>query len=166
VCGAVAAGVWALAQPLDKALFDSAYDDVEFLGKALTRGRGWYPAGLALHLFNGALFGALYANVAPWLPMPSFTRGPAVSLLEHCAGWPLTSLGDRVHPASDELVALNGNRRAFAQGAVRHLLFGAVLGELERRVNPPADRFVPPPPPDYSTNGHGSLEHAVTGEPL
>jgi hypothetical protein len=160
----VAACVWALAQPLDKALFDSAYDDIELLGKALTRGPGWYPAGLALHVANGAVAGAVYANVAPWLPVPTFLRGPAVSLLEHGASWPLVSLSNRVHPARDALVDLGGNRRAFAQGAVRHLLFGVVLGELERRVNPPPDRFVPPPPADYSSNGHGSLEHAISGE--
>ena len=32
VCGVVAAAVWALEQPLDKRLLDSAYDDVEWLG--------------------------------------------------------------------------------------------------------------------------------------
>ena len=50
VCGACAAAVWALEQPLDKLLFDGGYDDVELLGKAVVRGDGWYPAGVALHL--------------------------------------------------------------------------------------------------------------------
>src|SRR5690242_19712848 len=31
VCGAVAAAVWALEQPLDKAVFSSGYDDVAVL---------------------------------------------------------------------------------------------------------------------------------------
>jgi hypothetical protein len=33
MAGAVAAGVWAAQQPLDKRVFDSDYDDVELLGK-------------------------------------------------------------------------------------------------------------------------------------
>ena len=53
--GVVAAGVWAAQMPLDKRLFDSSYDDVELLGKAVAGDRRlWYPAGLALHLANGA----------------------------------------------------------------------------------------------------------------
>ena len=70
LAGAIAALAWAFQQPLDKLVFRSRYDDVELLGKAVTRGDGWYPAGLALHMQNGALFGAVYANVAPVVPLP------------------------------------------------------------------------------------------------
>jgi len=164
VCGACAAAVWALEQPLDKLLFECAYDDVEVLGKAVVRGDGWYPAGVAMHLTNGALFGAVYANVAPALPLPPVVRGPAAALAEHLALWRLTSVSDRYHPARKSLTQLAGNRRAFAQATVRHLLFGIVLGELERRVN-----TAPEPAPllsesDFSSNGHGSLEQAVSAE--
>src|SRR5215218_4018201 len=76
LAGAVAAGVWAAQQPLDKAVFGVEYDDVEVLGKAVTRGPAWAPVGVGLHLANGALFGALYANVAPRVPLPSWARGP------------------------------------------------------------------------------------------
>ena len=41
---------------------------------------------------------------------------------------------DRVHPARDDLPKLSGNA-AFAQATWRHLVFGVVLGELERRFN-------------------------------
>jgi hypothetical protein len=69
-----------------------------------------------------------------------------------------------VHPARKELPKLAGNPRALAQATWRHLVFGFVLGELERRLNAPEEAEVPP----YehvvvSTNGHGNLEHAVTG---
>jgi hypothetical protein len=166
VCGAVAAAVWAVQQPLDKLAFRSRYDDVELLGKAVTRGDGWYPIGLAWHMENGALFGALYANLAPVLPLPPTLRGPAVALVEHTALWPLTSLGDRLHPARRELPALAGNRRAFTQGLWRHLLFGAVLGELERRLNAEPEPVPPPAGADYSSNGHGRIEHTVSvGQP-
>lgn len=171
VSGVVAAAVWAVLQPLDKAAFSSRYDDVELLGRALVRGNGSYPVGLALHLGNGALFGAVYANVAPALPLPPVLRGPAAALAEHVGLWPLVAVIDRLHPAreSDGFHApredppwLGGNRVVYLQAAWRHLLFGVVLGELERRLNAepvptPAEATI-----DYSSNGHGSLEHAVS----
>jgi hypothetical protein len=53
-------------------------------------------------------------------------------------------------------------RRALAQATLRHLLFGVVLGELERRVNAEPEPVPPEPEVEYSNNGHGSLERAVT----
>ena len=163
LAGAVAAGVWALEQPLDKLLLRCRYDDVELLGRAVRNGPGWYRLGLVLHAQNGALFGALYANVAPGLPIPPALRGPAAALAEHFFLWPLTGLSDRFHPARGALPVLAGNRRAFVQATWRHLLFGLVLGALERRLNGDADSIPPGPPPDYASNGHGSLDRAVSG---
>jgi hypothetical protein len=160
----VAAGVWAAEQPLDKMLLDCPYDDVELLGKAVTRGSGWYPIGLAMHVWNGAVFGAVYSNVAGYLPVPPVLRGPVVALSEHLALWPLGSVSDRLHPARRELPDLRGNARAFAQSTVRHLLFGLVLGELERRLNAAPETAPPPSQLDFSSNGHGSIERAVSGE--
>ena len=154
--------MWALEQPLDKLVFSSRYDDVELLGKAVTRSQQWYPAGLALHLQNGAAFGAVYANLAPVLPVSPVLRGPIVAMVEHLAFWPLGALSDRFHPARKELPGFAGNRRAFAQAAWRHLLFGLVLGELERRLNAAPEPAPPEAEADFSSNGHGTLEHAVT----
>jgi hypothetical protein len=157
--GAVAAAVWAAQMPLDKRIFGSDFDDVELLGKALTRRGAWPAAGWALHLQNGAVFGALYANLAPRVPLPSWARGPAAALSENFATWPLVALADRLHPARAELPAAFASPRALAQSTWRHLLFGAVLGEIERRLNAPEEIE----PPDYlrsvSSNGHGRLEH-------
>jgi hypothetical protein len=164
VSGAVAAAVWAAEQPLDKLLLGSAYDDVELLGRAVVGGEAWYPAGLALHLGNGALFGAVYSNVAPFLPLPAPVRGPVAALTEHLALWPLTAVSDRFHPARKQLPQLAGDRRAFAQATIRHLLFGLVLGEVERRLNAAPEPAPPASPPDFSSNGHGSLEHAIPAE--
>jgi hypothetical protein len=161
VCGAVASVVWAIQQPLDKALFSSRYDDVEVLGRALRNGPGWYPVGLALHTQNGALFGAMYANLAPSLPIAPALRGPALALTELVATWPLAALSDRLHPARDQLPAIYRSRRAFAQATWRHLLFGFILGELERRLATGAGPFHGPPP-DYASNGHGSLDRAMS----
>lgn len=162
VSGAVAAAVWALQQPLDKMVFSSRYDDVELLGKAITRDAGWLPIGLGIHMADGALFGAVYATIAPALPVPPVLRGPALALSEHLALWPLVTLTDRLHPARSELPNLRGNRVAFLQAAWRHLLFGLVLGELERRINAEPEPEPPEPETPYSSNGHGSLEHAVS----
>ncbi len=164
VSGAVAATVWAAEQPLDKILFGSPYDDVELLGRAVVGNEAWYPAGIALHVGNGAVFGAVYSNVAPVLPLPPILRGPVVALAEHVALWPLTTVSDRLHPARKQLPQLAGNRRAFAQATIRHLLFGLVLGELERRLNTTPEPAPPLTPPDFTSNGHGSLEHAVSAE--
>jgi hypothetical protein len=163
LAGAVAAGVWAAQQPLDMRVFGVRYDDTELLGKAVTRGPAWPAVGLTLHLANGALFGAVYAGVSRAVPLPPWARGPAAGLGEHLASWPLVLLTDRVHPARDELPTLGTSAAAFAQATWRHLLFGVVLGELERRLNDePGDE-----PPSYehvvSTNGHGNIEHAITG---
>ena len=44
----------ARAAQLDKRLFDSKYDDVEILGKLVTRGDDWRPIGVALHMHGRA----------------------------------------------------------------------------------------------------------------
>jgi hypothetical protein len=158
----VAAGVWAAQQPLDKRIFGSGYDDVELLGKAVTRADGWYAVGVVLHLGNGALFGAVYSHLAPALPLPPALRGPAAASIQNVLFWPLGAVSDRVHPARRELTPLRGNRRAFAQATWRHLLFGVVLGELERRLNARPEPAPPQPEASYSSNGHGSLETALS----
>lgn len=135
LAGAVAAAVWAVQQPLDKRLFRFPFDDVELLGKAVTRGPRWRSVGTAVHLANGAAFGAVYANLAGRAQrVPAWARGPAAALAEHVASWPATALTDRFHPARAELPVLARSRRAFAQATWRHLLFGVVLGTVERRV--------------------------------
>jgi len=173
LAGAGAAVVWAAQQPLDKRVFGCAYDDVELLGRVVAPDGGaseWYPVGLALHVQNGAVFGALYAVVAPGLPLPAALRGPAAGLLEHLIGWPFVRLTDRWHPARAVLPGLTGNRRAFWQAAWRHALFGFALGELERRLNPPAPPASETAASDeeyveayVSSNGRGDIARAAVG---
>lgn len=161
LAGAAAAGIWSAQSQLDRRLFGVDYLDEELLGKAITRGPAWPAVGVAVHLLNGALFGAVYANVAPRVPLPAWARGPAAALAEHLATWPLTAVAARAHPARDELPVLWGSTAAFVQATWRHLLFGAVLGELERRLNEEDEQ--PPPPYAHmvSSNGHGDIERAV-----
>lgn len=133
--GAVATVVMTLEQPLDKRVFDSKYDDVEILGKLVTRGEHWRPVGFVLHVQNGAIFGAGYARLKPSLPGPPVLRGLLVGLIEHVAAWPLTVVFDRYHPARKELPKLAANRRAFGQATIRHAVFGIVLGLIEDALN-------------------------------
>jgi len=163
LAGAVAAGVWAAQQPLDKRVFGVEYDDVELLGKLVTRGSAWRPVGVALHVLNGAVFGAVYAGVAPAVQLPSWARGPLAGLAEHAATWPSTALIPVLHPAGDDFPPITLNPRAFAQATWRHALFGVVLGELERRLNAPEPAEVPSFDEVVSTNGHGDLEAALSG---
>jgi len=166
LAGAAAAAVWAAQQPLDRRFFGVAYDDTELLGRwVVPAGGPWQPAGVALHVANGAAFGAIYANVAPSLPVPAGLRGPLAGLAEHLATWPGTAVLDRVHPAGPDLPQLWGSGRAFAQATWRHVLFGFVLGELERRLNPPEDALEPVDDAVVSSNGHGSVEHLVSPGP-
>jgi hypothetical protein len=149
----------ALEQPLDKRLFESDYDDVELMGKLVTRGEEWRPIGLALHIQNGAMFGAVYAQLKPFLPGPAPLRGLLAGIVENTALWPAVELIDRHHPARKDLPDLAGNKRAFAQATFRHALFGIVLGVLEAALN---DRSADEPPEvPVSMNGHGNIEHAA-----
>src|SRR4051812_50003452 len=97
--GVIAALVWAAQQPLDKRVFESSYDDVELLGKLVTRGDSWPAAGMALHAGNGAVFGAAYAQVRPFVPGPPVLAGLAAGLLEHVAVWAAGGGIDPGHPA-------------------------------------------------------------------
>ena len=164
VAGAVAAAVWAAQQPLDKRVFGSDYDDVELLGKLLTRGPEWPAVGTAMHMLNGAVFGAAYASVRPLVPGPPVALGLGAALGEHVGLWPLGRLSDRYHPAREELEPLTGNVRAFAQATWRHAIFGLVLGVVEQRLNA---RLHEEPPAEIpaSSNGHGDIE-SVAATPV
>jgi hypothetical protein len=163
LAGAAAGAVWIAQQPLDKRVFGVDYDDAFLLGRlARLNGPAANAGGAAIHVANAAVFGALYANVAPSLPLPRALRGPAVALAEHLATWPLTMVVDRLDLGVPRLW---GNGPAFAQAAYRHVLFGLLLGEIERRVNPPEAELEPVDAEVVATNGHGSPEHLVATGP-
>jgi hypothetical protein len=152
LAGTVAAGVWLAQQPLDRRVFEFDHDDAGLLADLVRRP---LPVGVLLHLQNGALFGALYATLAPSVPVPPALRGPLAGLAEHLATWPTTAL---VAPRMWQ------SPRAFAQATWRHLLFGAVLGELERRLNPPAADLQPVSKEAAASNGHGTVDQLVAAQ--
>jgi hypothetical protein len=134
VAGAVAASIWSLLEPVDRRVFRCDYSDVAVLGKAVTRGRLWWPTGFALHAFNGALFGLAFDQARRRLPVPKQRLAIGMALTEHVALYPLGYFVDRYHPARGEpgIPPLLTNARAFGQATVRHALFGFLLGRLSR----------------------------------
>jgi hypothetical protein len=88
--------------------------------------------------------------------------GVGAAMAEHFGFWPIGILVDRYHPARKDLEPLQNNRRAFAQATWRHVLFGIVLSELERRLNDEAE-YEPLEGVDVASNGHGNIEHAAVG---
>jgi hypothetical protein len=130
--GAGAAALWAAQEPLDRKLFGCDYSDVAVLGKAVARESGWRPAGWALHLANGALFGLAYRAARQRLDVEPRRLALGLALAEHAVTYPLAAVVVRHHPARGEpgipLVLPSG--RAFAQATWRHALFGLVLGRL------------------------------------
>lgn len=132
--GALAATAWALLEPIDRRLFRCDYSDVAILGKAVTRRRGWLPAGLVLHAVNGAVFGLVYDAVRRRVPADHRRLALGMALAEHVALYPLGAFVDRYHPARGEagVPPLLTNARAFGQATLRHALFGVVLGRLVR----------------------------------
>lgn len=132
LAGAIAAAVWALQEPLDQRVLGYDYSDVAVLGKAMTRGPRWRAVGLALHLANGALFGAAFDEARRNLGVRPGRLALGMALTEHATLYPLCYFIDRYHPARGEpgIPPLLTSPRAFAQATWRHALFGAVLGRL------------------------------------
>ena len=157
LAGAAAAGVWAAQQPLDKRVFGVPYDDAELLGhRGGPRARRRSRSGSRIHLLNGA---AVRRRVRQRRRRPCRSRrglrGPLAGLAEHLATWPRP----RSWTACTRRATISptlGGRAAFSQAAWRHLLFGAVLGELERRLNPPEPEVPPIDAAAAASNGHGS----------
>jgi hypothetical protein len=125
LAGIVAAAVWAAAEPALGRAFRTSYSDVRLLSGLA--GTGPRPA-VALHLVNGAVFGAAFEKLGGRGPL----RGALAAQAENLALWPAMLLAQRIHPAcaSGEWPPLFAARRIFAYEVVAHCLFGAVLGLL------------------------------------
>jgi hypothetical protein len=129
--GLVAAGGWAAAEPAIQRVAGTRYSDVRLLGRAVVGGRAWPAVGLAVHLANGAVFGALFERAGG--------RGVKMGLIaaqaENALLWPGFLLVDRFHRdrRNGYWPRLATNRRVAAQEIIVHALFGGVLGALTQR---------------------------------
>jgi hypothetical protein len=126
--GAAAAGVWSAAEFAVARALGHGFTDTRLLGRMAST-RRWLPAGVLIHAFNGAVFGAAFAAAG--------ARGPLAGLrwagAEAVATWPGMALVDRIHPdrrSGRWPRPLLTDRRVMAQEAAMHALFGLVLGLL------------------------------------
>jgi hypothetical protein len=128
-----AAAAWVAAGPAVARLVapPTGYSDVRLLRGLLARdsARG-RAVGLAAHLVNGAVFGAIFARAGG----RGWKQGLAAAQIENVALWPGMALVDRVHPdrRSGAWPPLATNGRVFAYEVAVHALFGVVLGALVR----------------------------------
>jgi hypothetical protein len=129
VAGVVAAAAWGAAEPALGRLFQVPYSDIRLLGALVTTGPGWRRAGWALHLVNGAIFGAFFERLGGH----GVTRAVVAAQIENAALWaPGMAVVDRFHPdrTSGAWPPLSRNARVFAYEVATHTLFGIVLGAL------------------------------------
>ncbi len=134
LAGVAAAAAWAAAEPALARAFrpPAGYSDVRVLGALLTRdGPRWREVGLAAHVANGAVFGAVFSAVGG----RGWWQGVAAAKAENLALWPGMAVIDRLHPdrRSGAWPPLLTNGRVFLYETAAHALFGAVLGSLLRR---------------------------------
>ena len=116
-----------------------------------------------MHIANGAVFGAIVRQRGARAADPAGAAraaGRAGRAPRDLAGHRRARRAST--PRRGDLPELWGSGRAFAQATWRHLLFGTVLGELERRLNPPDSEPSPIDPAAAASNGHGSAEYVVS----
>jgi hypothetical protein len=80
-----------LQEPIDQRLLRCDYSDVAVLGKAVTRGRSWRAAGLAIHVLNGALFGLAFHEARRILPAEPRKLAIGMAVAEHESATSATS---------------------------------------------------------------------------
>ena len=132
--GIAAAAVWAAAETLvGRALGVAWYSDARLLGLTLTVGPLWRQLGIAVHLANGASFGAVFARLGG----RGWKQGMLAAEAESALLWPGMAVIDRLHPdrRSGEWPPLLFNGRVFAYEVFVHAIFGAVLGTLLSEVD-------------------------------
>ena len=129
--GLIAAATWAATEPVLRRVFRTPYSDVRLLGRLVTRSRAWPAAGVALHVANGAAFGAIFERAR----LKGLKAGIASAELENLALWPALAVVDRFHPdrRTGYWPPLVRSPRIAAYEIVVHALFGTVLGVLVRR---------------------------------
>lgn len=130
VAGLVAGIAFLIAMASDLALIRNKTNDLRLLsGMVPGGGRLWPLLGTAMHLFNGALLGAVYGHVEDRVPGPGWLKGTLFGLTENMILWPIITVLDRIHPEIKRGTLQPFNRAVpFMQEIFRHIAYGAVLG--------------------------------------
>jgi hypothetical protein len=127
--GALAACLWAAAEPGLGRVFGTTYSDRRLLQGLV----GTTPAGaLVLHACNGAVFGAAFQRLGLRGPL----RGMVVAQVENLVLWPGMIVAQGIHPScrEGEWPPLFRSRRIFAYEVAGHALFGALVGSMLRQL--------------------------------
>jgi hypothetical protein len=126
--GVLAAAVWAAIDPSLRRLAGTPYSNARLLGRFATRGPAWPAVGVAVHMANGAAFGAAFER----LGLRGAKAGIIAAEVENTLLWPTMAIADRVHPDRRDGTwpPLVSNSRVAVQEVVGHAIFGAVLGAL------------------------------------
>ena len=127
--GALAACLWAAAEPALGRVFGTTYSDRRLL-QGLVRTT---PAGaLVLHACNGAIFGAAFERLRLGGPL----RGMVAAQAENLILWPGMLVAQKIHQScrDGEWPPLFRSRRIFAYEVAGHALFGVLLGSMLRQL--------------------------------
>lgn len=135
IAGLAAGAAYVVAQEIDIRLTGRNVDDLAALGRFVVRQPG--PArlvGLVIHLVNSVVLALVYSRVEAKLPGPPVARGALFATVENIVLYPITMF-DKKHPGiRDGSIARYWTWPAFLQSVPRHLVYGAVLGVLLRRL--------------------------------
>ena len=158
--GAVAAAAWSASEPVLRRLAGTTYSNARLLGRFATRSRAWPLAGVALHVANGAAFGAAFER----LGLEGVKAGIVAAQVENTLAWPAMAIVDRIHPDRRDGTwpPLFRNSRVAAQEILGHAIFGAVLGRLvsapeSATRRPRRTRRPPPRASRWTASGRGVL---------
>jgi hypothetical protein len=129
--GVVAAAAWIAAEPAIRRLAGGPHRELRLISGLVSPNRGGDRLGLAVHLANGAAFGAAFSRLGGY----GIPRAVLAAQAENAILWPGMAVADRVHPdvRSGAWPRLLSDRGAIAQEVGGHLVFGVVLGALLRR---------------------------------
>lgn len=135
IAGLAAGAAYVVTQELDIRLTGRNVDDLAALGRFIVRQpRQARLVGLAIHLINSVVLALIYSRVKSKLPGPPAVRGATFAAIENLALYPITMF-DENHPGiRDGSIARYWTWPAFLQSIPRHLVYGAVLGVLLRRL--------------------------------
>jgi hypothetical protein len=128
--GAVAAGLWAAAEPGLRRFTHAPHSEPRLVGRMLAPERCWLPVGLGVHLLNGAAFGLLFDRLGG----RGIVRAVAAAQVENACLWPTLLVVDALHPdvSDGSWPELFGDRRVLVHEVAGHAMFGVALGILLR----------------------------------
>ena len=138
IAGGLAAGTAYLgAMWLDSKLSSWPFNDLKLVGQMFTtRSPLWQLQGLAGHYGFSVIMALLYVRYGRQrLRGPGWLRGIIFLLMENVLLYPLGLVADRMHAGIKygQLPPVL-NRKTFFGQLIRHVAFGAVLGEVIRET--------------------------------